>query len=271
MRLYRQLNRAFLSNRRTYGQRPVVSSTMDADEIKHFRSLANTWWDETGEFEALHAMNKIRIPFIRDGLVQQLEMSPRNPAEPLQGLSVVDVGSGGGLLTEPIARLGAFVVGIEPVEESTKIAQLHLEEDPRLLPRVKYITGSVEDLVSTEAETFDAVVASEVVEHVNDLEAFMASCCSLVKPGGSLFVTTMNKTLLSRTLAVFGAEKVFRIVPEGTHDWQKFVPPSDLQSILEKNHFHTRLLHGMLYMPVLREWRWVPDTSINYALHAVKD
>ncbi|XP_052808818.1 ubiquinone biosynthesis O-methyltransferase, mitochondrial-like [Mya arenaria] len=261
-----------LKIRRHYGtNRPVVTHTMDEEELKLFRSLANSWWNETGDFEALHAMNKLRVPFIRDGLVQTREEPSPSISQPLQGLSIVDVGSGGGLLSEPLARLGAFVVGVEPVEESTRVAQLHLEDDPVLMSRVKYITGSVEDLVGTESEMFDAVVASEVVEHVADLEMFIEACCTLVKPGGSLFVTTMNKTLLSKGLAIYGAERVFRVVPEGTHDWEKFVPPEDLRALLEKNGMHTRLIHGMLYMPVLREWRWVQDTNINYALHAVKD
>lgn len=259
------------TERRLYSTgKPAVNSTMDEEELKHFKSLAKSWWNETGEFEALHAMNKLRVPFIRDGLIHSRDDVSEDPSQPLQGLSVVDVGSGGGILTEPLARLGAFVVGLDPVEESTKIAQLHLQEDPRLLPRVKYITGSVEDLVVTEAEKFDAVIASEVVEHVADLITFTEACCKLVKPGGSLFVTTMNKTLLSKSLAVYAAENIFRVVPVGTHDWEKFVPPEDLKSLLERYDMHTRLVHGMLYLPVFREWRWIKDTSINYALHAVK-
>ncbi|XP_045197576.2 ubiquinone biosynthesis O-methyltransferase, mitochondrial-like [Mercenaria mercenaria] len=258
------------SSKRQYSGRPMVTNTMDEDELRHFKSLAQSWWNETGEFEALHAMNKLRVPFIRDGLLNHRDDMSENPSQPLQGLTIVDVGSGGGILTEPLARLGAFVVGLDPVEESTKIAQLHLEEDPSLLPRVKYITGSVEDLVGTESETFDAVVASEVVEHVADHVAFLESCCSLVKPGGSLFITTMNKTTLSRGLAVFTAERILRVVPEGTHDWEKFVPPEDLKLLLENNNMHTRLIHGMLYVPALREWRWVKNISINYAMHAVK-
>ncbi|KAL4232575.1 Hexaprenyldihydroxybenzoate methyltransferase [Mactra antiquata] len=249
--------------------RPVVTTTMDEEELKHFQALAKSWWDETGDFEALHAMNKLRVPFIRDGLVDQNDIV-ESDGLPLKDLTIVDVGSGGGILSEPLARLGAFVIGLDPVEESTTIAQLHLKEDPRVQCRVKYINGSVEDLASTESEKFDAVVASEVVEHVADLVSFVESCCKLLKPGGSLFITTMNKTVLSKSLAVFAAEKVFKIVPEGTHDWEKFVPPEDLKVILENNNMDVKMIHGMLYLPVFREWKWVKDTSINYALHAVK-
>ncbi|XP_060607097.1 ubiquinone biosynthesis O-methyltransferase, mitochondrial-like [Ruditapes philippinarum] len=257
-------------SKRKYSGRPMVTNTMDEEELLHFKSLAKSWWNETGEFEALHAMNKLRVPFIRDGLLNHRDDLSDDPSQPLQDLRIVDVGSGGGILSEPLARLGAFVVGLDPVEESTKIAQLHLEEDPNLLPKIKYITGSVEDLVSTESEMFDAVVASEVVEHVADYVHFVESCCALVKPGGSLFITTMNKTQLSRGLAVYAAERIFRVVPEGTHDWEKFVPPEDLQKVLENNNMNVRLIHGMLYLPVLREWKWIKDISINYAMHAVK-
>lgn len=250
--------------------RPTVDHTMDEEELANFTKLASSWWDETGEFEALHAMNKLRIPFIRDALLNQRTESPVTRSLPLEGMKIVDAGSGGGLIAEPLARLGAFVIGVDPVEESTKIAQLHLEEDPVIVPRVKYITGSVEDLVPTEAEQFDAVVSSEVIEHVADLKTFIDSCCKLVKPSGSLFVTTINKTELARATAVFAAEQVLKIVPPGTHDWNKFVPPEDLQYILDKAGLSTRVIHGMLYNPLTREWRWIKDTTVNYALHAVK-
>lgn len=270
-RLSSKTSRCQSENQRQYSNgRPMVTSTMDEEELKHFQKLSKSWWNEQGEFEALHAMNKLRIPFIRDGLLHSRDDVSEDPTQPLQGLSIVDVGSGGGILTEPLARLGAFVVGVDPVEESTKIAQLHLQEDPKLLCRVKYIAGSVEDLVATEEEKFDAVVASEVVEHVADLITFTEACCKLIKPGGSLFVTTMNKTLLSKSLAVYAAENIFRIVPVGTHDWEKFVPPEDLKSLLERYNMEMRLIHGMLYVPVIREWKWIKDTSVNYALHAVK-
>lgn len=250
--------------------RPTVDHTMDEQELANFTKLASSWWDETGDFEALHAMNKLRIPFIRDALLNQRMESPGNRSLPLEGMKIVDAGSGGGLIAEPLARLGAFVIGVDPVEESTKIAQLHLEEDPVIVPRVKYITGSVEDLVPTEAEQFDAVVSSEVIEHVADLKQFIDSCCKLVKPCGSLFVTTINKTELARATAVFGAEQILKIVPPGTHDWNKFVPPEDLQYILDKAGLLTRVIHGMLYNPLTREWKWIKDTTVNYALHAVK-
>lgn len=250
--------------------RPTVDNTLDEEELANFSRLAASWWDESGEFIALHSMNKLRIPFIRDALMNNREGGSVQRCLPLDGLKIVDAGSGGGLLAEPLARLGAFVVGVDPVEDSTTIAQLHLQEDPAILPRVKYITGSVEDLVPTEHEEFDAVVASEVIEHINNLESFIESCCKLVKPGGSLFVTTINKTQLARATAVFAAERILRIVPPGTHDWEKFVPPEDLQYIIDKAGLSTRVIHGLLYNPLMSEWRWIKDTSVNYALHAVK-
>lgn len=255
---------------RYHSRGPVVKNTMNEEELNNFRKLSDAWWNESGEFETLHLMNKLRVPFIRDGLLNHCENLSDDPTLPLKGLTLLDAGSGGGLLTEPLARLGAFVVGVDPVEESAIIAQHHLEQDPAILPRVKYITGTVEDLVTTEAEKFDGVIASEVVEHVSNVSTFIQSCSSILKPGGSLFITTMNKTMLSRCLAVFAAENILRIIPKGTHDWDKFIPPEDLKSLLEKNNVHTRLLHGLQYIPVLRKWIWTNNTSISYALHAVK-
>ncbi|XP_060070437.1 ubiquinone biosynthesis O-methyltransferase, mitochondrial-like [Ylistrum balloti] len=247
--------------------RPVAQTTIDEEEREKFQMLSSLWWNELGEFQALHTMNELRVPMIRDALTGET-FTPT--ASPLKGMQILDVGCGGGLLAEPLARLGAQVIGVDMVEDNIKTAQSHLVDDPSIRGRVKYIQAAVEDLVGSEERKFDAVVASEVVEHVADLESFLSSCCSLLKPGGSLFITTINKTQLSRGLAVFAAEKLLRLVPDGTHDWEKFVPPDDLQYLLETNGLTTRLVHGLLYNPLTCRWSWVKDTSMNYALHAVK-
>ncbi|KAK3097636.1 hypothetical protein FSP39_011640 [Pinctada imbricata] len=252
-------------------ERPIVTdNTIDEEEREKFAKLAHTWWNESGEFQALHALNALRIPWIRDALINRLETPPSKSGKPLEGLKILDAGSGGGILSEPLARLGAFMVGVDMVEDNIKVAQHHLSEDPRIVSRVKYIQATVEDLVSTEEESFDAVVASEVVEHVANIDSFLNSCGRLVKPGGSMFLTTINKTNISFGLAVVAAERIFRLVPMGTHDWDKFVSPDDLQFILDRNQFTTRLIHGMWYNPLTCRWRWTKDTSINYALHAIK-
>ncbi|XP_035527813.1 ubiquinone biosynthesis O-methyltransferase, mitochondrial [Morone saxatilis] len=252
-----------------------ASTTVDPDEVRRFQSLAGKWWDEQGEFAALHAMNDLRVPFIRDNLLNV--HNTRHPGKPLAGLRILDVGCGGGLLTEPLGRLGASVLGIDPVEDSIGTAQLHSSYDPDLRD-VCYRACTLEELSAEEgggegepgAGKFDAVVASEVVEHLADLETF-AFCCSLVvKPGGSLFITTINKTNLSYALGIVAAEQLLRIVPSGTHDWEKFISPVDLERLLESNGFSVQSVQGMLYNPVSGAWSWTNSTAINYALHAVK-
>lgn len=253
------------------GVRSASHSTVDPDELRKFQSLANKWWDEQGEFAALHAMNDLRVPFIRDNLLNVHRA--RHPGKPLAGLKILDVGCGGGLLTEPLGRLGAKVLGIDPVENSIGTAQLHSSFDPDLCERVSYQVCTLEELSGGEDEGaghFDAVVASEVVEHLADLETFAFCCSQVLKPGGSLFITTINKTNLSYMLGIVVAEQLLRIVPDGTHDWEKFVSPVDLERLLESHGFSVQSVKGMLYNPLSGAWSWTDSTAINYALHAVK-
>ncbi|XP_022609207.1 ubiquinone biosynthesis O-methyltransferase, mitochondrial [Seriola dumerili] len=253
--------------------RSASQTTVDPDEVRRFQSLASKWWDEQGEFAALHAMNDLRVPFIRDNLLNVHRA--RHPGKPLAGLRILDVGCGGGLLTEPLGRLGANVLGIDPVEDSICTAQLHASYDPDLRDCVSYQACTLEEL-SAEGEEeqgaghFDAVVASEVVEHLADLETFAFCCSHVVKPGGSLFITTINKTNLSYALGIVVAEQLLRIVPSGTHDWEKFISPVELERLLESNGFSVQSVQGMLYNPVSGAWSWTNSTAINYALHAVK-
>ncbi|XP_032375306.1 ubiquinone biosynthesis O-methyltransferase, mitochondrial isoform X2 [Etheostoma spectabile] len=256
--------------------RSASQTTVDPDELRRFQSLAGKWWDEQGEFSALHAMNDLRVPFIRDNLLNVHGV--RHPGKPLRGLRILDVGCGGGLLTEPLGRLGANVLGIDPVGDSIGTAQLHSSTDPDLCERVCYRASTLEELAAEgdEAEEeqgagqFDAVVASEVVEHLADLETFAFCCNQVLKLGGSLFITTINKTNLSYALGIVVAEQLLRIVPGGTHDWDKFISPVELERLLESNGFSVQSVQGMLYNPVSGAWSWTASTAINYALHAVK-
>ncbi|XP_028984049.1 ubiquinone biosynthesis O-methyltransferase, mitochondrial isoform X1 [Betta splendens] len=253
--------------------RSASRTTVDHDELKKFWSLASKWWDEHGEFSALHALNDLRVSFIRDNLLNVHRA--RHPGKPLLGLRILDVGCGGGLLTEPLGRLGANVLGIDPVEDSIGTAQLHASHDPDLCDRISYQACTVEEL-SAEVEggeeecRFDAIVASEVVEHLADLETFAFCCSHMLKEGGSLFITTINKTNLSYALGVVVAEQLLRIVPRGTHDWEKFISPVELERLLESNGVSVQSVKGMLYNPVSGAWSWTNSTAINYALHAVK-
>lgn len=261
---------------RQTGSRSASQTTVDPSELKRFQSLASKWWDEQGEFAALHAMNDLRVPFIRDNLLNVHRA--RHPGKPLTGLRILDVGCGGGLLTEPLGRLGANVLGIDPVENSIGTAQLHSSYDPDLRDQVSYQVCTLEDLSGEEeggeeeqgAAQFDAVVASEVVEHLADLETFAFCCSTVLKPGGSLFITTINKTNLSYALGIIVAEQILRIVPSGTHDWEKFISPEELERLLESYGFSVQSVQGMLYNPLSGAWSWTDSTAINYALHAVK-
>ncbi|XP_073445615.1 ubiquinone biosynthesis O-methyltransferase, mitochondrial isoform X2 [Dendrobates tinctorius] len=245
-----------------------TAHSVDPMEVKKFQAWSSKWWDEEGVYCALHAMNDIRVPFIRDILMSKNHN--RDVGSPLAGIKLLDVGCGGGLLSEPLGRLGAEVMGIDPVEDNIRTGDLHKSFDPVLDKRVQYRHCSLEELVENGMESFDAVVASEVVEHVNDVESFIQSCFQVLKPGGSLFITTINKTKLSYFLGILLAEKVMSLVPEGTHDWDKFISPVESERLLESNGFVVDMLRGMLYNPLIGSWRWFDDTSVNYAIHAVK-
>ncbi|NXI50740.1 COQ3 protein, partial [Chloroceryle aenea] len=243
-------------------------SSVDSAEMKKFQRLAHKWWDEEGEYSALHSMNDIRVPFIRDTLLSRT--SHYHLGRPLSGVKILDVGCGGGLLCEPLGRLGASVTGIDPLEDNIRTADQHKSFDPVLAKRIQYKSSSLEEMVEESMETFDVIVASEVVEHVADLEMFIKCCSHVLKPEGSLFITTINKTQLSYILGIVVAEKIMGIVPDGTHEWEKFVPPEELERLLESNGFSVKTVAGMLYNPLSGSWSWTESMSINYAVHAVK-
>ncbi|XP_054249013.1 ubiquinone biosynthesis O-methyltransferase, mitochondrial [Indicator indicator] len=243
-------------------------SSVDPAEMKKFQLLAHKWWDEEGEYSALHSMNDIRVPFIRDTLLSM--NSNYHLGSPLAGVKILDVGCGGGLLSEPLGRLGASVTGIDPLEDNIRRADQHKSFDPVLAKRIQYKPSSLEEIVEESMETFDVIVASEVVEHVADLEMFIKCCSQVLKPEGSLFITTINKTQLSYVLGIVIAEKLLGIVPDGTHEWERFVPPEELENLLESNGFSVKAVQGMLYNPLWGSWSWVGSRSINYAVHAIK-
>ena len=250
------------------------TNTVDEHEVAKFSRIAETWWNTSGEFVALHTMNDLRIPLIRDALTKSQQLNENDSLSkrrPLTGLSILDVGCGGGILCEPLARLGAKVTGIDASYENIEVAKYHAKLDPLIAETVSYENIPVEDFVKNgKEETFDGVVASEIIEHVADHVGFISACCNLVKPGGSIFFTTINKTILARVLTIYAAENILGIVPKGAHDWEKFMPPEDIQFLLTQNQFNTRLVHGMFLNPCTMKWSWVADTKMNYALHATK-
>ncbi len=232
-------------------------ATIDADEVARFAALAETWWDESGPMAPLHALNPLRIAFIRDALV-----SDAAGRRPLDGMRILDVGCGGGLLCEPLARLGAEVTGLDAAAKSIAIARAHAA-DAGL--DITYRCG---DVAEFEGETFDAVLAMEVVEHVADLSVFVAAAAACVAPGGILAMATLNRTLKALALAVVGAEYVLGWLPRGTHDWRKFVRPSELIGLTSSAGLQVERVTGAAYNPLSGSWRLSRDLGVNYMLAA---
>jgi 2-polyprenyl-6-hydroxyphenyl methylase/3-demethylubiquinone-9 3-methyltransferase len=241
------------------------SATIDAAEVARFDRLANTWWDAKGPMRTLHKFNPVRLTYIRDAAADRWSRDAGGP-RPLEGLTLLDVGCGGGLLCEPLSRLGAKVTGIDPARTNVEVARLHAE---RSGADVRYRNETVEALVE-EGESFDIVLAMEVVEHVADVDAFVEACARAVKPGGLLFMATLNRTMKSFALAIVGAEYVLRWLPRGTHEWSKFVTPEELEGAIGRNGLAVRDRIGVVYNPLADAWRLSSDTGVNYMVHADK-
>ncbi|XP_003746304.1 ubiquinone biosynthesis O-methyltransferase, mitochondrial [Galendromus occidentalis] len=268
-RFLRVLGRVLLdSSRPLSSQVKEAPSAPASDTVKKnerdFSKLRDQWWIPRGEFEVLSRMNELRVPLITDKLRGHRKLE--DPASTLKGFSIIDVGCGGGLLSEPLARLGANVTGLDIVPSNIAAAKDHASRDPSIRDRINYICGDIKDI----GEQYDALVASEVVEHVEDLDEFIRNCSRVVKPHGHLFFTTINRTLLSLLVAKIGAEYIVHLVPRGLHDWQMFVTPEELQLKLAKHGCAVSEVKGMMYHPIGGYWTWFGMDCINYALHAVK-
>ena len=245
---------------------PAAGASIDRDEVAKFSAKAVEWWDPQGEFRPLHRLNPLRLEFIRDGVAARFGRDPLGE-RPLQGLRILDVGCGGGLLCEPLARLGAEVTGIDASEENVAVAAVHAEESGL---GIDYRCVSAETL-RDEGASFDAVVSMEVVEHVADVEGFLAACAGLVAPGGALTLATLNRTPKSFALAIVGAEYLLRWLPRGTHDWRKFLKPSEIAGVLRGEGMELLEATGVAYNPLNDSWRLAPrDLDVNYMLLAAK-
>ena len=237
--------------------------TLDPKEVERFAALAADWWDPNGKFKPLHELNPVRLAYIRDHLCRHFGRDPRAAAS-LEGLTVLDIGCGGGLLCEPLARLGAQVTGIDPAEESIAAARQHASREAL---DIAYLASRAED-VAADGATFDAVLTMEVVEHVPDVPAFLELCAKLVRPGGLLLLSTINRTLKSYALAIVGAEYILRWLPVGTHQWDRFVTPGELTAGLQAAGLGVLDSAGMVYNPLLGDWRLAADTDVNYLMAA---
>ena len=249
---------------------PATDPSVDPAEIERFAALAERWWDRHGAFRALHALNPVRIAYVRDALVADAPACARADAaaalKPLAGLRLLDVGCGGGLMAEPLCRLGADVVAIDAAEPNVRAARHHAEEQGLA---IDYRHATAEALAAA-GERFDAVLALEIVEHVADLDAFADACASLVKPGGTLIVATLNRTLAAYALAIVAAEQVLGWLPAGSHDWSRFVRPAEMVRLLRRQGLSVADMRGMVYNPLAGGWTTSPNLAVNYIVHARK-
>jgi 2-polyprenyl-6-hydroxyphenyl methylase/3-demethylubiquinone-9 3-methyltransferase len=242
-----------------------TSLSLDPSEVAKFSAIADEWWDETGKFGVLHKFNPVRISFICQQVCAHFGRDPLSD-KPLQGLRFLDIGCGGGLLSEPLARQGAQIVAADPSERNIKTAMVHADQQKL---EIDYRATTAEDLKAA-GENFDVVLNMEVIEHVNDPATFVQTCADMVKPGGLMFMATLNRTLKSFGLAIVGAEYVLGWMPRGTHQWEKFITPDELKQWLTEAGLKTNTLSGVSFNLLTNTWKETNDTGVNYMLVASK-
>ena len=241
----------------------MTDTTINPDEIAKFAAMADEWWDPKGKFKPLHKFNPVRLGYVRDNAIRHFgkDASLRRP---LEGLRVLDIGCGGGLLSEPLARLGASVTGIDAGEKNIAIAKVHAEQSGL---SIDYRAVTAES-VAAAGERFDIVLNMEVVEHVDNVPLYMKSCADLVAPGGLMFTASINRTPRAFALAIVGAEYVLGWLPRGTHDYRKFLTPDEIAALLKRNGLRVTEKVGVVFHPLADEWRQSRDTGINYMVLA---
>jgi 2-polyprenyl-6-hydroxyphenyl methylase/3-demethylubiquinone-9 3-methyltransferase len=243
----------------------MSTTTINPDEIAKFAAMADEWWDPRGKFKPLHKFNPVRLGYVRDKAISHFDKDG-SVRRPLEGLSMLDIGCGGGLLSEPLARLGATVVGIDAGEKNVRIAALHAEQSGL---EIDYRATTAEALAASGAQ-FDIVLNMEVVEHVDNVPLYMKSCANLVKPGGLLFTATINRTPRAYALAIVGAEYVLGWLPKGTHDFSKFLTPDEIATLVKRNGLSVIDRTGVVFHPLADEWRPSRDLGVNYMVLAAK-
>ena len=242
-----------------------MSTTINKEEIQKFSKLADEWWDVNGKFKPLHMFNPIRIEYIIENIKKHYRIKNKEPNF-LSDLKILDIGCGGGLVSEPMARLGAKVTGIDASEKNIKIAKLHSNKSKL---DIDYLNKSPEDL--NTLEKFDIILNLEVVEHVENINLYIKSCSNLLKPNGIMFTATLNRSFEAYLKAIIGAEYILRWLPIGTHDWNKFVKPEDLEKILFEENFSTIDIKGLKFNPFLSKWKRSNDLSVNYIICSLKN
>ena len=239
-------------------------TSVNKKEIEKFSNMADEWWDPHGKFKPLHKFNPIRIKYIKENIINHF--NPKNKNKPLFGINILDIGCGGGLLSEPMCRLGANITGIDASIKNIKTAKFHAKKNGL---KINYICSSPEKLKISKK--FDVILNMEIVEHVEDISFFLKSCSKLLNKNGLMFVATINKTLKSYVFAIVGAEYILRWLPIGTHEWEKFVKPEDLKKILVKNNLFLKKLDGMYFNLIKDEWEISRDLSVNYIAKFLKN
>jgi len=235
----------------------VKTNTINKEEIEKFSRIAEEWWNPLGKFKPLHKFNPIRISYIKDNIINSFKLKKQE--KPLKNLKILDIGCGGGLLSEPMCRLGADVTGIDASKKNIQVAKLHAKKSNL---KIKYISTSPENFKTNIK--FDVILNMEIIEHVEDVSFFLKSCSSLLKKEGIMFIATINKTLKSYVFAIIGAEYILRWLPIGTHEWGKFVSPNDLINISKKYNLNLENLNGMKFNIIKDEWSLSDDKTINY-------
>ena len=239
-------------------------NSVNLKEIEKFSKIAEEWWNPSGKFKPLHKFNPVRIAYIKDEIIKNLNLNHKK--KPLEKVKILDIGCGGGLLSEPMCRLGADVTGIDASSKNISIAKLHAKKNHL---NIKYICASPEKLkINTK---FDVILNMEIIEHVEDVNFFLTSCSKLLEKNGIMFVATLNKTLKSYLFAIVGAEYVLKWLPIGTHEWEKFVKPDELIDILKKNNLNLDRLDGLKFNLITNEWKISSDKSVNYIAKFIKN
>ena len=239
-------------------------NSVNSKEIEKFSKIAEEWWDPNGKFKPLHKFNPIRIEYIKKNIIETFKINQKKT--PLKNIKILDIGCGGGLLSEPMCRLGANVTAIDASDKNINVARIHSKKNNL---KIKFICTSPEKLKVTNK--FDVILNMEIVEHVEDVNFFLKSCSNLLKKNGIMFVATLNKTLKSYAFAIVGAEYILRWLPIGTHEWDKFVKPADLIDTLNKNDLRLDKIDGMKFNLIMDEWNISKDKSINYITKFIKN
>ena len=242
-----------------------MSTTINKEEIQKFSKLSKEWWDVNGKFKPLHMFNPIRIEYIAENIKKHLKIK-KDKTNSLEGLKILDIGCGGGLISEPIARLGAKVTGIDASEKNINIAKMHSIESGL---EINYVNTSPEKL--EDFETYDVILNLEIVEHVENVDLYIKSCQKLLKKRGLMFTATLNRSFISYIKAIIGAEYILRWLPIGTHDWNKFLKPEELESFLTKEKFITQDISGLKFNPFIKRWKKSSDLSVNYIICSLKN